>query len=216
MHKVIEEFQPSVVVVDPVTDLESAGSIDEASSLLSRLIDHLKTKQITTLMTSLSAQGAENAASGEGISSLVDTWLVVRNLESGGERNRLIFVLKSRGMEHSNQVREFKLSSQGIDLIDVYVGPGRVLAGTARLSQEANEISDAKVYREEFERQKEEMDRSIRALRMELQVADKERKKLSAQSDSRNRVLLQNRGAMASARSADGSSRRKSHSGGEA
>jgi circadian clock protein KaiC len=204
MHTVIEEFMPSVVVIDPVTNFESAGTMAEANSLLSRLIDFLKTRQITALLTSLSTQAVGDADSGAGISSVVDTWLVVRNLESGGERNRLLYVLKSRGMEHSNQVREFRLSSQGIELIDVYVGPGGVLAGTARLTQEAREIADANAYREESERRKDELDRSLVALQMELQIAEKARKRLNIQITSRNRLLQQDRGAMASARSADG------------
>src|SRR5581483_1164745 len=111
-------------------------------SMLARLIDFLKSKQITLLSTSLTAGGDDIEQSEVGISSLMDTWILVRNLEANGERNRGLFILKSRGMAHSNQVREFVLSDKGIHLVDVYTGQGTVLAGSARVSQQARERAE--------------------------------------------------------------------------
>jgi circadian clock protein KaiC len=223
MHTATEQFDPSVVVIDPVNNIDPSGSKSEIDSLLSRLMDYFKTRGITTLLTSLNATNSEEAYGGISISS-VDTWLVVRNLESGGERNRLLYVLKSRGMAHSNQVREFKLTDHGLELTDVYVGPGGVLIGTARLNQEALETSEALLYNEEFERRRHEMDRTIlalraqsEALRLELEIAEDGRLRFGAQDTTRSAVLLHDRGAMAQARRADaplsGSARPKNGTG---
>jgi len=103
------------------------------------LVDFLKTQQITCMFTSLTRGGAALEHSEVGISSLIDTWLLLRDFESGGERNRGLHVLKSRGMAHSNQVREFLLTDHGVELRDVYVGAAGVLTGSARLTQEAQE-----------------------------------------------------------------------------
>jgi circadian clock protein KaiC len=122
MHKQIEEFKPSVVVVDPVTNMMSAGVAQDVRSMLLRLMDYLKGRQITTMMTSLSSVGDAIDESVGGVSSLIDTWVFVQDIEIGGERNRGLYILKSRGMAHSNQIREFVLSDHGIELLDVYLG----------------------------------------------------------------------------------------------
>ncbi|AXC10668.1 Circadian clock protein KaiC [Acidisarcina polymorpha] len=212
MHRIAGEFKPSVVVIDPVTNLESGGTADEASSLLTRLIDFFKAKQITTLFTSLTRGGKDEETTDAGISSLMDTWILVRNVESGGERNRVLYVLKSRGMAHSNQVREFQLSDHGIELVDVYVGPGGVLTGAARLAQEAREAADLLLDEEEFARRRHEMDRSIQSLQakskslaLELKIAVRGRAQLGAQNGAKNKMLLANRLEMAQARRADAS-----------
>ena len=114
MHKQIEEFKPSVVIVDPVTNMMSAGVAQDVRSMLLRLMDYLKGRQITTMMTSLSSVGDAIDESVGGVSSLIDTWVFVQDIEIGGERNRGLYILKSRGMAHSNQIREFVLSNQGI------------------------------------------------------------------------------------------------------
>ena len=120
----------------------------EVKPTLMRLIDFLKQQQITTLFTSLTAGGGATPEDSQvGVSSLMDTWLLLRNVEFNGERNRTIYVLKSRGMAHSNQVREFVLSDKGIDLVDVYLGADRVLTGTARVAQEAQERAAAELRR---------------------------------------------------------------------
>ena len=142
IHKLVERLKPDVVVIDPVTNLMS-GSTNEIHAMLMRLIDFLKTKQVTLLFTALT-QGANKdiEQTDVGISSLIDTWLLVRDVELNGERNRCIYVLKSRGMAHSNQVREFMMDNDGIRLVPVYVGAGTVLTGSARLSQEAQERAE--------------------------------------------------------------------------
>jgi len=146
MHDAVRAFQPTVVAVDPITNLFMAHNDAEVKPTLMRLIDFLKKEQITAIFTSLTTGGDATTSpedSQVGVSSLMDTWLLLRNIEFNGERNRTIFVRKSRGMAHSNQVREFVLSDAGIDLVDVYLGGDRVLTGSARVAQEAQERSAA-------------------------------------------------------------------------
>lgn len=141
MHKHIKAFQPKAVVVDPISNLINVGSSNEVNSMLLRILDFLKTKNISAQMTSLTSGGLE-AATEVGISSLMDTWLLVRDIELNGQRNRGLYILKSRGMQHSNQIREFLITPQGIRLVDNYVGSEGVLTGSARLAQEAREPAD--------------------------------------------------------------------------
>src|SRR5207342_2539504 len=143
MHDEIAQFKPSLVVVDPISNLSLEDGTAEVKPTLLRLIDLIKKQGITAVFTSLTTD--ENVAGAEtsevGVSSLMDTWLLLRNHEYDGERNRTIFVLKSRGMNHSNQVREFVMTDDGIDLIEVYLGTDRVLTGTARLAQAEKELA---------------------------------------------------------------------------
>lgn len=142
MHDLVRRFHPAVVAVDPISNLTMAHDDTEVRPTLMRLIDFLKQAQITSIFTSLTSGDDADSASDAaqiGVSSLMDTWLMLRNLEFSGERNRAIFVRKSRGMSHSNQVREFILSDKGIDLVDVYLGGDRMLTGSARVAQEAQE-----------------------------------------------------------------------------
>lgn len=148
----IREWAPRIVVVDPITNFNTLGNMLEVRSMLTRLIDHLKHSQVTCLFTSLTGAGDAEQAAGSAISSLMDTWILLRNLEDSGERNRGLYVLKSRGMAHSNQIREFRLSSQGIALMDVYAGGGQVLAGSARLAQEARDMAEVVVHRDQLAR----------------------------------------------------------------
>jgi circadian clock protein KaiC len=143
IHRLVDETKPKVLVVDPVTNLNAVGTDVEVKSTLTRLIDLLKTRGITALFTSLTGDSAHAEHSEIGISSLMDTWILLRNLEHNGERNRGLYVLKARGMTHSNQIREFILTDHGVDLINVYTGPGGVLTGTARVVQEARENAEA-------------------------------------------------------------------------
>jgi circadian clock protein KaiC len=137
MHDDIMEFKPRLVVIDPISNLSLDAGSNEVKPTLMRLIDILKRKQITAVFTSLvSSDSTYNEQSEVGVSSLMDTWLLLRNVESNGERNRTIFVLKSRGMQHSNKVREFIMSDSGINLVDAYVGPEGVLVGSARIAHE--------------------------------------------------------------------------------
>lgn len=141
LHKLTRSVRPDVVVVDPIGTMISAGADADAHLMLVRLIDHLKSEGITTLLTSLNHGGQAAEATDTAISSIVDTWLLVRSLEQNGERTRGLYILKSRGMSHSNQIREFVITPKGIRLLVPYVGPAGVLTGTARAIQEAAERS---------------------------------------------------------------------------
>ena len=159
IHKVISEFEPNVVVVDPITNFLAIGDEMQTKAMLTRLIDLLKLKQITAVFNSLTAAGSELEESEVGVSSLMDTWLLLKNIESNGERNRGLYVLKARGIAHSNQVREFILTDQGIQLIDAYVGAEGVLMGSARSSQIARETAAEVDRRLAMERKERELQR---------------------------------------------------------
>ena len=144
IHKIINDHDPSVVVVDPITNFLAVGDNLETKSMLTRLIDLLKTRQTTAMFTSLTAGAHEIEETEVGVSSLMDTWILVKNIESNGERNRGLYILKARGIAHSNQVREFLLTDKGVELVDTYIGLDGVLMGTARVSQLAREESAEK------------------------------------------------------------------------
>jgi circadian clock protein KaiC len=169
MHKMIEHFEPAAIIVDPVSNLQTAGNLDDSTNMLIRLIDFLRKRNITAFMVSLSTGGKFLEATDEGLSSMVDTWLLLRDIEVGGERNRVLYVLKSRGMAHSNQVREFLITPKGIKLVHAYLGPAGVLTGSARLSQEARERVEKQVVREEMERKKLSLEHRRKAV--EAQIA---------------------------------------------
>lgn len=168
MHKLIQEFQPNVVVIDPVTNFSAVGNDTEVKSALMRLIDNLKSKHITAFFTSLTTDTSNLEHTEMGISSLMDTWLLVKMIESNGERNRGLYVLKSRGMAHSNQIREFQLTSNGIKLLDVYQGTDGVMTGTARVAQEAKERAATVARQQEIERKKRDLDRKRQELEMQI------------------------------------------------
>jgi circadian clock protein KaiC len=154
IHQVVTEFNPSVVVVDPITNFLAIGDSVETKSMLTRLIDLLKLRQITAIFTSLTSARTEVEDSEVGVSSLMDAWLLVKTIETNGERNRGLYILKARGIAHSNQVREFLLTDHGIELIDAYVGAEGVLMGTARSTQLARERA-AEVERQQVSARKE-------------------------------------------------------------
>jgi circadian clock protein KaiC len=139
IHRWLNTFQPTTIIIDPMSNLVLTGTLLQIKTFFMRLIDYLKSQQITVLMTNLITGGTPLEHTEIGISSLMDTWLEVRVIESNGERNRLLQLIKSRGMEHSNQVREFRLTSQGVELLDVYLGQNQVLTGTARIIQESQD-----------------------------------------------------------------------------
>ena len=168
MHKVIAQVKPAVVVIDPITNFMGMGNELDVKAMLTRLIDFLKLNQTTALFTTLTSAGAGLEQSQVNISSLADTWLLLRDIELGGERNRALYILKSRGMAHSNQIREFLLTDKGVDLMDVYVGPSGVLTGTARLTQEVREREDEADYQEEIERKKRELENKRQALKLQI------------------------------------------------
>lgn len=143
MYKAITAFGPRVVIVDPITSFVVDGRQIEVKAMLMRLIDFLKTHQITALCTSLTGGGATLEHTDTAVSSLIDTWLLLRDVEAGGERNRAMYILKSRGMAHSHQIREFLLTDRGVDLREIYVGPGGVPTGSAA-SRRADSTTDGR------------------------------------------------------------------------
>ena len=208
MHDAVRDFRPSVAVVDPISNLSLDLTEAEMKPMLMRLIDFLKHQQITTLFTSLTSDGGPTPEDSQlGVSSLMDTWLLLRNVEFNGERNRTIYVLKSRGMAHSNQVREFVLSDRGIDLVDVYLGADHVLTGMARLTQEGHERAAAELRRQDHElklRQLASKRKAIEAQIAALQTeADTEAAAVNfaiAQETLQERITQQNTEVMAQLR----------------
>jgi circadian clock protein KaiC len=157
VQKSVGEFDPVAVVMDPVSDLLRIGSGTDVSAMLTRQVDFLKAKGVTALFTSLS--NGDPTQADQQIASLADTWLLVKTMEGNGEHNRVLYVLKSRGTANSNQIREFLLTSQGIELADVYVGPQGVLTGSARQAQEAQERADATAWEEDLEQRRANLER---------------------------------------------------------
>ena len=215
-HKRITSFQPSVVVVDPVTNLLMVSTANEVRSMLTRLVDFLKTQGITSIFTSLTAGGGPLEASEVDVSSLMDTWLLLKNIEVGGERNRAIYVLKSRGMEHSNQIREFVLTDDGLRLLDVYLGAEGVLTGSARVSQEMREKAVITFRQQELETHRRELERKRRIfearmvmLRAEFEVEEEIIQQTISQSELLGEEVVQDRGQMVLSRQADSSSYKK-------
>lgn len=209
MHKLIEQFEPAVVILDPVSNLHAAGSLGDSSNMLIRLIDFLRKKHITGFFSSLTTGGKAAEATDEGLSSLVDTWLLVRDIELGGERNRALYVLKSRGMPHSNQVREFLITSKGIRLVPAYLGAQGVLTGSARLTQQAREEAERQALREELQRKemsiehrRRAVEAQIEALRAGFLAEQEEHARTVANQKLRARQVDADRAAMAKSRKA--------------
>lgn len=166
MQALIDDFDPSVVVIDPISDLVGSGR--DVSAMLTRQVDFLKSRGVTALFTSLAADGRRETTE-QLVASLIDTCLVLRSMDGNGEHNRVLTVLKSRGMAHSNQVREFLLTDRGIELADVYVGPQGVLTGSARSAQEARERIDAVERQEDLHQRRANLERQRESV--EAQVA---------------------------------------------
>jgi circadian clock protein KaiC len=209
IHKLVEQFRPRVVILDPVSNLCRAGSLQDATAMLTRLLDYLKAQHITTMLTAMTSEQGLEKTDVE-ISSLVDTWLLLRDIELGGERNRAMYVLKSRGMAHSNQIREFLLTDRGIQLADVYLGPEGVLTGSARQAQEAREKAATLLRQEELESKQRELDRKrdalearIAALRKEFEAEEETAQRAIARQVAREEVVDQDRRRMGKSRQAD-------------
>jgi circadian clock protein KaiC len=207
MYKLIEDFAPRVVVIDPVSNLQSAGTLDDSVNLLIRLIDFLRRHGILGFLVSLTRSVGDLETTDEGTSSVVDTWLLLRDIESGGERNRALYVLKSRGMAHSNQVREFLITAKGIQLVRPYLGPAGVLTGSARLSQEAKERRETAVIDEELaqrraalETRRKEVEAQIEGLRFRIGAEEQEFQRLQRQRELQAREVETARSAMAASR----------------
>ena len=210
IHKMVAEFKPAAVIVDPISNFIDNGTETEAQSMMLRLVDFLKEKQITAMFTHLNSGGSAMEKTDIGISSLIDTWLLLRDIELGGERNRGLYVIKSRGMKHSNQIREFHLTPDGVQLEDVYLGSEGVLTGSMRAAQEAREAAEQFLQNQEMERKERELEvkraaleAQIAALRAEFIAAEEEAKRLRAQDSLRTRAINDARQAAAKRRGAD-------------
>jgi circadian clock protein KaiC len=207
IHKAVTDFAPTTVIVDPISNFVSGGTAADAQKMLLRLIDFLKIRQITAMFTHLTSGGGVVEATDMGVSSLIDTWLLVRDIEVGGERNRGLYVIKSRGMAHSNQVREFLITSRGVALQQVYVGPEGVLTGSLRAAQEARERAAEVARRQDIARKQRDIERrraatraQIVALEVELRAAEAEAGLTVTQDVERERALTEDRTAMAKRR----------------
>jgi circadian clock protein KaiC len=210
MHKWIANINPRTVVIDPISNFTSAGTATDVKSMLIRLIDFLKSNQITSVFTHLTSGNGPNEQTDIGVSSIMDTWLLVRDMEFGGERNRCLYVLKSRGMAHSNQLREFLLTDKGVELADVYLGPDGMLTGSARLAQEARDRAAFDSWQQEVEAKQQELERErqivesqIAVLRAGFQSKQDELTRKMAHFKSQQDQSTNNRLAMAHSRKAD-------------
>ena len=211
IRKEIELFDPSVVIVDPVSNLSAAGNWREVNATLTLLIDFIKSRGTTAFFTVLTETGGRLESSDIGISSLIDTWMLARDIENSGERNRGLYVLKSRGMQHSNQIREFTLSSEGIKLVDVYLGPSGMLTGSARVALEAQErdanarmADEREVKLAQLERKRKAMEAQIESIRADFESESLEIKKAIELESNRQRSTLQTQAAMARSRKVNG------------
>lgn len=194
----LDEFDPSAVVIDPMTTLLGIGSRAEVQAMLTRLIDMFKERQTTAMLISLTGAGGEDELTPVNISSLADTWLLLREIESNGERNRGIFLLKSRGMAHSNQVREFLITDRGVELVDAYTGPEGVLMGSARLSQEAKDRAEAQALQQEIA----ELGAQLESKRAAFELERARLEKAIAAASFKQKAREEDRSRMAQARGA--------------
>jgi circadian clock protein KaiC len=209
MHREVTEFDPAAVVVDPMSALMSAGVTGDVHSMILRLVDFLKARGVTGVFTNLGGVQAESATTEMQISSLMDTWLLLYNRESNGEHNRQLYLLKSRGMAHSNQVREFIMTREGIRLREAYIGADGVLTGSARLAQEAKDrasllLRDLEIARRsrELERKRREINHQIETLKAQLESEQAEAALLESESKERETQWAADRAVMAKSRSA--------------
>ena len=210
MFKEIAEFKPQVVIIDPITSLMEVGTISEGSSMVTRLVDYLKANRITSLFTSLTIGGNLLEQSIATVTSPMDAWLSLQDFEGNGERNRVFYVLKARGMAHSNQIREFLISDNGIDIVDAYIGAEGVLTGSARASQGALEKAtvlasqqDAALRQRDIERKRAALERQISGLRSDYEAEVMELRRIDEQVGTRSLVLNTERAASGILRQAD-------------
>ncbi|MBU7582573.1 MAG: circadian clock protein KaiC [Nostoc sp. TH1S01] len=198
MLSTVNEFQPDVVIIDPISNLSYGSNDVQIKSFMTRIIDYFKTKNITTLFTNLNeGNSAFLEYTQVGISSLADTWILLRTIESNGERNRLIHVLKSRGTSHSNQVREFILTAEGIELLDVYLGTEGVLTGTSRIIQEAKDKAADVVRQQKIEQKQRDIERKrllmeaqVKAIETQFEIEKKEIERLIYIEKTQEKILL--------------------------
>jgi len=205
MNRDIERFDPAVLVVDPISAFR--GPSIEIHATLVRLADICKARGITAVFTSLSSVGDQMTESERSVSSLMDTWISLSDIEANGERNRVLYILKSRGMNHSKQLREYQLTQNGMHFIEAYVGPAGVLTGTARLAQEAKERESdllrqqsTEKLRRELIRKREASERRIAELQADLSREEEEVETIIRQEEKREAMLGMSRSEMAAVR----------------
>ncbi|MBW8781224.1 MAG: circadian clock protein KaiC [Verrucomicrobia bacterium] len=210
MFKEIAAFKPHVVIVDPITSLMDLGTDSEGKGMVTRLIDYLKAGQVTSLFTSLTQGGKAPQQTETAMSSLMDAWILLQDFEGNGERNRVLYVLKARGMAHSNQIREFLISDHGIDVVDAYIGASGVLTGSARAAQHALEKAavlagqqEAAQLKREGERKRAALERQIHGLRSDYETEAAELRRIVEQAGTRTLVLGTERAASSRLRQAD-------------
>jgi circadian clock protein KaiC len=210
MTKLVEQVSPHVVVMDPITNLISIGFEADVKSMLTRFVDFLKAKQVTSLFTSLTSPDGSLEQSAVGVSSLMDTWIVLKDIEGQGERNRGLTIVKSRGMAHSNQFRELRLTGNGIVLEDIYLGASGALTGAARAAQIAEEEAAALARKEEIERLGRHIERKrgvlesqLKVLRSEFEAEEEEIKRRMAEVEAREQAAEEQRSQAAHMRKAD-------------
>jgi len=210
MFKEITEFKPHVVIIDPITSLMDSGTDSEGKGMVTRLIDFLKANQVTSLFTSLTQGGHALQQSETAMSSLMDAWVLLQDFEGNGERNRVLYVLKARGMAHSNQIREFLISDRGIDVVDAYIGASGVLTGSARAAQFSLEKAavlasqqEAAQLKREVERKRGALERQIGDLRSDYEAEAMELRRIAEQVGTRTFVLGTERAASGILRQAD-------------
>jgi circadian clock protein KaiC len=188
------------VVLDPITNLVTIGSVSEVKAMLIRLIDFLQEEQVTVMFTALTLNTSVTEQTDEGVSSLVDAWLLVRDIEYNGERNRGMYIMKSRGMKHSNQVREFVITDKGLDLVDVYLGSDGVLTGSAREAEILKEQTSKVIKTNAVSRKDREIDRKrkvleakIASLQTEFESVEEELNKVYIEEQLKDEVLEKTR-----------------------
>jgi len=206
----VQEFQPYLVIIDPMSNLSTSNNIKQTKNFLMRLIDLFKSSQITVFFTDLLTVNGALEASEAGIPSLMDTWIELRTLENNGERNRALYILKSRGMQHSNQVREFVLNNQGIELLDVYLGESDFLIGSARIAQEAKDRMEKLNRCQELERKKRQLNQQqallqvqITALQVQLVNEREDFEAIYQQDQLSQKAITDSKDLMADLRDAD-------------
>lgn len=200
IHKMVKQFKPDMVILDPITNLVSVATLSEVKSMLMRLLDFLQNEDITVLFTALVYDRENSVQTDEGISSIVDAWVQVQDMESNGERNRGIYIMKSRGMSHSNQVREFVITSNGLELVDVYLGPDGILVGSARQAQELQEATGVEMRTHAATRKDRELDRKktvleakIASLKEEFESVRDEMNKTFIEEQLKKEIMQRNR-----------------------
>jgi len=200
LYKEIKRFKPAAVVLDPITNLVTVGSVSEVKSMLIRLIDFLQEEHITVMFTALTLNNTVAEQTDEGVSSLVDAWLAVRDIEYNGERNRGMYIMKSRGMKHSNQVREFVITDRGLDLVDVFLGPDGVLIGSAREAEMLREHTNKVIKNNalsskdrEIIRKRKVLEAKIASLQTEFESVEEELNKTYVEEQLKQEILEKNR-----------------------